>query len=93
MLPWKSVPTLGLAAQGRVTAKRFIKPIPNDELLSEIDVFCELFSWPALWACANSWRAVVACLICLLTLSLRTLKNHVALSRQDESTIAPITTL
>ena len=48
MLPWKSVPTLGLAAQGRVAAKRFIKPIPYDELLSEIDIFCELFSWPAL---------------------------------------------
>jgi hypothetical protein len=48
MLPWKSLPTLGLVAQGRVAAKRFIKPIPNDELLREIDIFCELFSRPAL---------------------------------------------
>ena len=47
MLPGKSVPTLGLAAQGRVATKRFIKPIPNDELLSEMDIFCELFSRPA----------------------------------------------
>ena len=47
MLPWKSLPTLGLAAYARVVAKRFIKPIPNDELLREIDIFCELFSRPA----------------------------------------------
>lgn len=32
----------------RVVAKRFIKPIPNDELLREIDIFCDLFSRPAL---------------------------------------------
>lgn len=29
------------------TAKKFIKPIPTDELLEEIDIFCELFSRPA----------------------------------------------
>ena len=28
------------------TAKRFIKPIPYDELRQEIDIFCELFSRP-----------------------------------------------
>ena len=27
-------------------AKRFIKPIPEDELRQEIDIFCELFSRP-----------------------------------------------
>jgi enoyl-CoA hydratase/carnithine racemase len=30
-----------------VAAKRFIKPIPYDELLREIDIFCELFVQPA----------------------------------------------
>jgi enoyl-CoA hydratase len=30
-----------------VTAKRFIKPIPHEELRREIDIFCELFSRPA----------------------------------------------
>jgi enoyl-CoA hydratase len=29
------------------TAKRFIKPIPHEELREEIDLFCELFSRPA----------------------------------------------
>ena len=29
------------------TAKRFIKPIPYDDLKREIDIFCELFSRPA----------------------------------------------
>jgi enoyl-CoA hydratase/carnithine racemase len=29
------------------TAKRFIKPIPYDELKREIDIFCDLFSRPA----------------------------------------------
>ncbi len=28
-------------------AKRFIKPIPHDELRREIDIFCELFTQPA----------------------------------------------
>ncbi len=28
-------------------AKRFIKPVPEDELLREIDIFCDLFSRPA----------------------------------------------
>jgi len=31
-------------------AKRFIKPIPQDELRREIDIFCELFSRPAVQA-------------------------------------------
>ena len=31
----------------RVAAKQFIKPIPYDELRREIDVFCELFTRPA----------------------------------------------
>ncbi|HXN74175.1 MAG TPA: enoyl-CoA hydratase/isomerase family protein [Candidatus Acidoferrales bacterium] len=30
-----------------VAAKRFIKPIPHDELRREIDIFCELFMRPA----------------------------------------------
>lgn len=33
-----------------VTAKQFIKPIPHDELKREIDIFCELFSRPAVQA-------------------------------------------
>src|SRR5579864_9238604 len=33
--------------QTAVAAKRFIKPIPTDELRKEIDIFCELFSRPA----------------------------------------------
>jgi enoyl-CoA hydratase/carnithine racemase len=32
------------------TAKRFIKPIPQEELKREIDIFCELFSSPAVQA-------------------------------------------
>jgi enoyl-CoA hydratase len=32
--------------QTAVTAKRFIKPIPEDELRHEIDLFCELFERP-----------------------------------------------
>jgi enoyl-CoA hydratase len=33
-----------------IEAKRFIKPIPYDELRCEIDLFCELFSRPAVEA-------------------------------------------
>jgi enoyl-CoA hydratase len=33
-----------------VAAKRFIKPIPIEELRKEIDIFCELFSRPAVQA-------------------------------------------
>jgi enoyl-CoA hydratase len=33
-----------------VSAKQFIKPIPFDELHKEIDIFCELFSRPAVQA-------------------------------------------
>lgn len=33
-----------------VTAKKFIKPIPHEELRREIDIFCELFSRPAVQA-------------------------------------------
>src|SRR6266851_1773569 len=32
------------------TAKRFIKPIPHEELRQEIDVFCDLFERPAVQA-------------------------------------------
>jgi enoyl-CoA hydratase len=32
------------------TAKQFIKPIPHDELRREIDIFCDLFSRPAVQA-------------------------------------------
>ena len=31
-------------------AKRFIKPIPHEELREEIDIFCELFKRPAVQA-------------------------------------------
>jgi len=33
-----------------IEAKRFIKPVPHDELKREIDLFCELFSRPAVEA-------------------------------------------
>jgi enoyl-CoA hydratase len=33
-----------------IAAKRFIKPIPRDELKQEIDIFCELFAKPAVEA-------------------------------------------
>jgi enoyl-CoA hydratase/carnithine racemase len=34
----------------RAAAKKFIKPIPHEELRCEIDLFCELFSRPAVMA-------------------------------------------
>ncbi len=34
----------------RATAKKFIKPIPHEELRREIDLFCELFTRPAVMA-------------------------------------------
>jgi enoyl-CoA hydratase len=34
----------------RAAAKKFIKPIPHDELRQEIDLFCELFARPAVMA-------------------------------------------
>ena len=34
----------------RAAAKKFIKPIPHDELSREIDLFCELFTRPAVMA-------------------------------------------
>jgi enoyl-CoA hydratase/carnithine racemase len=34
----------------RAAAKKFIKPIPHDELRREIDLFCELFTRPPLMA-------------------------------------------
>jgi len=34
----------------RAAAKKFIKPIPRDELRREIDLFCELFARPAVMA-------------------------------------------
>jgi enoyl-CoA hydratase len=33
--------------QTAISAKRFIKPIPHDELKEEIDLFCQLFTRPA----------------------------------------------
>jgi enoyl-CoA hydratase len=36
--------------QTSIAAKRFIKPIPYDELKVEIDIFCELFAQPAVEA-------------------------------------------
>lgn len=37
-------------ARTRAAAKKFIKPIPFDELRIEIDLFCELFARPAVMA-------------------------------------------
>jgi enoyl-CoA hydratase/carnithine racemase len=37
-------------AVARTAAKKFIKPIPHDELRREIDLFCELFTRPAVMA-------------------------------------------
>jgi enoyl-CoA hydratase/carnithine racemase len=37
-------------AVARASAKKFIKPIPHDELRREIDLFCELFTRPAVMA-------------------------------------------
>jgi enoyl-CoA hydratase/carnithine racemase len=34
----------------RAAAKKFIKPMPADELRREIDLFCELFARPAVMA-------------------------------------------
>jgi enoyl-CoA hydratase/carnithine racemase len=34
----------------RAAAKKFIKPVPHDELRREIDLFCELFTRPAVMA-------------------------------------------
>jgi enoyl-CoA hydratase/carnithine racemase len=34
----------------RATAKKFIKPVPHEELRREIDLFCELFARPAVMA-------------------------------------------
>jgi hypothetical protein len=34
----------------RAAAKKFIKPIPHDELRREIDLFCELFARPTVMA-------------------------------------------
>jgi enoyl-CoA hydratase/carnithine racemase len=36
--------------QTAIAAKRFIKPIPQEELRREIEIFCELFSRPAVQA-------------------------------------------
>jgi len=36
--------------QTAVTAKKFVKPIPHEELRHEIDIFCDLFSRPAVQA-------------------------------------------
>lgn len=37
-------------AVSRVAAKKFIKPIPHEELRREVDLFCELFARPAVMA-------------------------------------------
>jgi len=37
-------------AFARAAAKKFLKPIPHDELCREIDLFCELFTRPAVMA-------------------------------------------
>jgi enoyl-CoA hydratase/carnithine racemase len=37
-------------ATTRIAAKKFIKPIPHEELRREIEIFCELFTRPAVMA-------------------------------------------
>lgn len=37
-------------AVARAAAKKFIKPIPHDELRREIEIFCELFTRPAVFS-------------------------------------------
>jgi enoyl-CoA hydratase/carnithine racemase len=37
-------------ATTRIAAKKFIKPIPHEELRREIEIFCDLFSRPAVMA-------------------------------------------
>ena len=39
----------------RVTAKKFIKPIPHEELRREIDLFCDLFTRPAVMAALKTF--------------------------------------
>src|SRR5712675_2456258 len=41
----------------RAAAKKFIKPIPHDELSREIDLFCELFTRPAVMAALKKFVA------------------------------------
>ncbi len=40
-----------------IAAKKFIKPIPYDELRAEIDIFCELFTQPAVEAGLRKFAA------------------------------------
>jgi enoyl-CoA hydratase/carnithine racemase len=42
--------TVKFDAVTRAAAKKFIKPIPHEDLLREIDLFCELFTRPAVMA-------------------------------------------
>ena len=37
-------------AATRIAAKKFIKPVPHEELRREIEIFCELFTHPAVMA-------------------------------------------
>ncbi|HEY6128481.1 MAG TPA: enoyl-CoA hydratase/isomerase family protein [Candidatus Acidoferrum sp.] len=39
----------------RIAAKRFIKPIPREELRHEIEIFCELFTRPAVMAALKNF--------------------------------------
>lgn len=41
----------------RAAAKKFIKPIPHEELRREIDLFCELFTRPAVMAALKKFVA------------------------------------
>src|SRR6202048_1027098 len=41
----------------RATAKRFIKPVPHEELRREIELFCELFARPAVMAALKKFLA------------------------------------
>ncbi len=46
-------------------AKKFVKPIPYDELKREIDIFCDLFRVrPSKKVCGSLWRMKVRSRIC-----------------------------
>ena len=48
-----------------IAAKKFIKPIPYEELQQEIDIFCDLFTQPAVEAGLRSlWKAKTRSPIC-----------------------------
>jgi enoyl-CoA hydratase len=43
-------------AAARSAAKKFVKPVPHDQLRGEIDIFCELFARPAVMAALRKFN-------------------------------------